>query len=213
MATGGGEESVMGIPTIEQLSSDPFGKQVQYAEFICGLLAEDDGRETDVLMKHLRAQLSHADGVRGFMVTFLTMKKDKEDGNIPPALLKVLLEQIDPKNDSNNLINLMCLNVIMPTAMVTMHKDPELAHQSAITAARAMNLMMQVMDASGRDSETRQAVTQQCKAILEMATSQESGAEVDTAAQKYWSKIFDQWGYKEAQLGDIANAVRIVLAS
>jgi len=213
MATGGGEESVMGIPTIEQLGSDPFPKQVQHAEFICGLIAEDDDRETDVLMKRLRAQLSHADGVRGFMVTYLTMKKDKEDSNIPPALLKVLLELIDPKNDSNELINLMCLNIIMPTAMVTTHKDPELAQQSAITAARAMNLMTAVMDVSGKDSEAREAVTKQCKAILEMATSKDFSVEGDTEAQKYWSRIFEQWGYQETQLGDIANAVRMVLAS
>jgi len=213
MATGGGEENVMGIPTLEQLSTDPFIKQVQHAEFICGLLEEDDGRETDVVMKRLRAQLSHEEGVRGFMVTYLTVKKQKESLDIPPALLKAILEVIDPVEDKNKLIALMCLNIIMPTAMVTTHKDPVLMHQSAITAARAMSLMTAVMDASGKDSPTREAVTKQCKAILEMATSQDFNVEGDTEAQKYWGEIFDQWGYEETQLSDIANAVRVVLAA
>lgn len=212
MTSGAGEESVMGIPTLEQLSSDPFIKQVKHAEFICGLLEEDDGRETDVVMKRLRAQLSHEEGVRGFFVTYLTTKKQKESLDIPPALLKAILEVIDPVNDNNKMIALMCLNVIMPTAMVTTHKDPILMQQSAITAARAMSLMTAVMDASGKESATREAVTKQCKAILEMATSQEFNAEGDTEAQKYWGEIFDQWGYEEAQLSDIANAVRAVLA-
>jgi hypothetical protein len=60
------------IPTIEQLRSDPFMKQVRHAEFIVGLFDEDAGRCTNVLMDRLRAQLSQPDGIRGFMVTFLT---------------------------------------------------------------------------------------------------------------------------------------------
>ena len=220
--------SLMGIPTVEQLASDPFLKQVQYAEFMVGLLEEDAGRETDVVMRRLRAQLSHADGIRGFMVTYLTQQPHDKNVNesssssseVPPALLKAILEVVDPVDDRNEMINLMCLNVIMPTAMVTMHKDPELSMQSAWTAARALNLMTEVLDESGRDSPLRQAVTKQCNAILKMASSGEvmkveGGDDVgggSEALELYWSKVFDQWGYKEAQLSDIANAVRMVLS-
>lgn len=212
MATGGGEESVMGIPTLEQLSSDPFMKQVHHAEFVCGLLLEDDGRKTDVVMKRLRAQLSHKDGVRGFLVTYLTCKQFAKAMDVPPALLKALLEVIDPVNDSNSLISLMCLNIIMPTAMVRTHKDPQLKMESALTAARAMSLMTVVMDASGRDSAPREAVTKQCKAILDMAKSKDFNAEGDMEAQKYWAEIFGNWGYDDVQRSDIAHAVRSVLA-
>jgi len=223
--------SLMGIPTVEQLARDPFLKQVQYAEFMVGLLEEDAGRQTDVVMRRLRAQLSHADGIRGFMVTYLTQPPHDKNVNepssssskIPPALLQAILEVVDPVDDRNEMINLMCLNVIMPTAMVTLHKDPELSMQSAWTAARALNLLTQVLDASGRDSPLRQAVTQQCNAILKMASRGEvlkveggddggGGGGSSDALELYWSKVFDQWGYKEAQLSDIANAVRMVLS-
>ena len=211
MATDGGEESVMGIPTLEQLSSDPFMKQVHHAEFVCDLLQEDNGRETEVVMKRLRAQLSHKDGVRGFLVTYLTSKQFAKGVDVPPALLKALLEVIDPVDDSNSLIALMCLNIIMPTAMVRTHKDPQLKMESALTAARAMSLMTAVMDASGKDSAPREAVTKQCKAILEMATNKDFNAGEDTEAQKYWAEIFENWGYDDVQLSDIADAVRSVL--
>ena len=213
MATGGGEESVMGIPTIGQLSSDPFLKQVHHAEFVCGLLQEDDGRETEVVMKRLRAQFSHQDGIRGFLVTFLTYKVLAKEVVIPPAVLTTILEVMDPVNDSNNLISLMCLNVIMPTAMARTHKDPELSKESTRTAARAINLIKAVIDAAGRDSAPREAVTTQCKAILDLATSQDTtDAESDKDEQKYWAEIFERWGYDEVQRADIADAVRIVLA-
>ena len=142
--------TIMGIPTLEQLSTDSFMKQVQYAEFITGLIVEDNGRETDVLMNRLRAQLSHPDGIRGFMVTYLTTStsttsagandsdgttKDNDFIAVPASLIKAIVEQIDPISDANELISLMCMNVIMPTGMMTMQPNEELSQQSAKTAA------------------------------------------------------------------------------
>lgn len=152
-----------GIPTLEQLQTDSFMKQVRHAEFVVGVLIEEDaGRQTDVLMRRLRAQLSHPDGIRGFMVTFLTSAPADpvagRGGGIPEAVVTAVVEQIDPLNDSNEMISLLCMNVIMPTAMVTMHlatvddddKDNDgnkllLSQQSAMTAARAIRLLQAVL--------------------------------------------------------------------
>jgi hypothetical protein len=208
--------TVFGIPTVEQLQTDPFMKQVRHAEFVVGLIDEDAGRETDVLMKRLRAQLSHSDGIRGFMVTYLTtaaaavVGSESDDATIPQALVDAITEQIDPVNDSNDLISLMCMNVIMPTAMITMHQEEELSQQSAVTANRATRLLQAVLKNSNKT--VRDAVTTQCEAILAEATAENDAAEDDTvAARKYWKKFFDKWGYQSNERRNIADAIVTVL--
>jgi hypothetical protein len=220
----------MGIPSMEQLRTDSFMKQVQYAEFITGLIEEDNGRETDVLMNRLRAQLSHPDGIRGFMVTFLTTtsststdesdghgnEKDSDEG-IPPALIKAVIERIDPMSDSNELISLMCMNVIMPTGMITMHSNEEMSQQSAATAQRAIQLLKAVLMkcSDDKESEIRTAIRLQCHAIYAVATETTDNAvtnEEDERRQEYWRKFFQKWGYQSQQRFDIAKAINSVLS-
>ena len=239
------DSTIMGIPTIEQLRTDSFMKQVRYAEFITGLIEEDNGRETDVLMNRLRPQLSHPDGIRGFMVTFLTTlsattdKTDtttgssNEDGRvvIPPALIKAIIEQIDPISDANELISLMCMNVIMPTGMITMQPNEEMAQQSATTAQRATQLLKAVLAHCGSNSSSmstseenniRSAIVAQCDAILAVATAEiasttasdctSSHYAANEIRQTYWRKFFEKWGYQSQQQSDIADAIRFVLS-
>lgn len=230
-------DNAMGIPTIKQLRSDSFMKQVRYAEFITGLIEEDNGRETDVLMNRLRAQLSHPDGIRGFMVTYLTtsavtntadgMSNDDEGVIIPSALLKAVLEQIDPISDANELISLMCMNVIMPTGMITMQPNEEMSQQSVVTAKRATQLLKAVLNhcssSTSKDSKTRSAITSQCRAILAVATDKtntEAGGtelnhdeqEKNAKRQTFWRNFFQKWGYQSQQKSDIATAIRLILS-
>ena len=211
---------------MEQLRTDSFMKQVQHAEFITGLIQEDNGRETDVLMNRLRAQLSHPDGIRGFMVTYLTTSTDDSNDSItiPPALIKAIIEQIDPISDKNELISLMCMNVIMPTGMITMQPNEELSQQSAATAKRATLLLKQVLDlgiasSDNENKKIRSAIVSQCHAILAVATEAShpnvDGSSISTDEDKlqtFWRTFFQKWGYQSQQQSDIAVAMRTVLS-
>ena len=61
------------------------------------------------------------------------------------------------------------MNVIMPTAMKTMHQDVELQQQSAITANRGARLLKYLRNINDQ-------VEPNCKAILEVATALDSGS-------------------------------------
>jgi hypothetical protein len=207
------------IPSVEQLRTDPFMKQVGHAEFMVGLMAEDAGRNTDVLMRRLRAQLSHPDGIRGFMVTFLTVMTSDgangENGTTPNSLLTVLLEQVDPFGDSNKLISLMCKNVVMPTAMKTQQTTEELSQQSDFTANRAIRLLKDVLHQckNGPDQLSYKAILDECHAILSVATvtnGNENDICTDTK-QATWHEFFTKWGYNSQQRSDIAVAIQSVL--
>ena len=93
------------------------------------------------------------------------------------------------------------MNVVMPTAMVTMHQDPELAEQSKMTAARGARVLAAI---SGMDK-----VKDNCKAILSVATG---NGEADATLVEYWTDFFEKWGYKEQQSKDIADAIESILA-
>ena len=233
---------MMGIPSMEQLRTDSFMKQVQYAEFITGLIEEDNGRETDVLMNRLRAQLSHPDGIRGFMVTYLTTTtsttadasdgetsdsgSDSDSTEVPTALIKAIVEQIDPINDTNELISLMCMNVIMPTGMITMQPNEEMSQQSSKTAMRAVQLLKKVLNhcsdsntSTSNGNKIRSAIMTQCDAILAVATEM-TDANSDSKTNSYdkeekgltsWRIFFRKWEYQSQQQSDIANAIRSVL--
>ncbi len=53
------------------------------------------------------------------------------------------------------------MNVIMPTAMVTMHKDPDLADNSLKTSQRGIKVLKALLDKPG--------VKEQCEAIRSVA--------------------------------------------
>jgi hypothetical protein len=212
------------IPSLEQLRNDPFMKQVRYAEFIISLFEEDNGRETSVLMDRLRAQLSHPDGIRGFMVTYLTTitnkpsNNDDDDQDIPFSLIKIIIEQIDPIHDQNELLSLMCMNVIMPTAMITMQPTEEMVQQSTQTAKRAIQLVKAILQ-NCKNNEIRQAIMNRCHDILSVAVQDDTyEVATDNKAEEgsqgqfiFWSQFFKKWGYQSQQQSDIANAIRSIL--
>ena len=96
------------LPTLEQVSQDPFMKQVQYGADLSNELLEEN--PSDNLKDLLQAQLSHSDGIRGFMVSYLTSESEEEvdlsTPNVPDILVEALREQVQSKPD--DLIPLAC---------------------------------------------------------------------------------------------------------
>jgi len=121
----------MPYPSVEELSKDPFMKQVQYGaqrvpmfyEMRASLsstnagvddgdaaAADDDDKATpsyveQALQKRLSAQLSHPDGIRGFFVSFLTVDGESPADweEVPPYLIRAMAE-----SDGSDLVPLAC---------------------------------------------------------------------------------------------------------
>jgi len=204
------DDETVRLPTMEQLSSDSFMKQISYAsEAIVPLLSDVD--RDDETTDLLSAQLSHSDGIRGFFVSYLTGGGGDDDGvttaaddDVVPAPLREAMAAVD----AEELVPLACMNVIMPTAMVTMHEDPELSASSARTAERGAKVLGALLETN----ESHAAVVRNnCAAILAVANG-EAGRDADDDDDdqellRYWSEFCDKWGYGPKQLEDIAGAV------
>jgi hypothetical protein len=147
------------IPSIEQLSSDPFMKQVGYGQQIVSMFDDESNTlvNNESLTEMLVAQLSHSDGIRGFFVSYLT-------GGAPITTIPTPLENAMQRSDKSELIPLACMNVIMPTAMVTMHTDQDLSNSSKATAKKGIVVAKALM----REEKMRE----NCKAILAAITSE-----------------------------------------
>lgn len=147
------------IPSIEQLSSDPFMKQVGHGQQIASMLEnkEDNPVNNESLTEMLTAQLSHSDGIRGFFVSFLT-------GGEPITTIPTPLEKAMQQSDKTELIPLACMNVIMPIAMVTMHTDPELSKSSKATATKGIVVAKALMG--------DERMKEHCEAILTAIASE-----------------------------------------
>lgn len=208
------------IPDLDELKSAPFMKQVGYGADMTEALTAlgDDSSVADKLKDSLQAQLSHSDGIRGFMVSYLTGSYEsstKEDGGIDAAEMiakeqdpQILLETVSGllnagnKEDSKDLVSLMCMNVVMPIAMITMHTDPALSEASRLTAARGIRLLGSVVNGS---------ILENLQAIASAANASSDSASDDKLVT-YWTEFFAKWGYEEAQKKDIAAAVEELLS-
>jgi hypothetical protein len=177
-------------------------RQLSHAERLVSLLKDRREGEAADIQKLLEAQLSHPDGIRGFMATYLTGVGDDTaaDQETIPAALVHAMKNADPED----LVPLACMNVIMPTGMITMHEDREFQEQSEKTAARGVRVLASLLLVN---EETKK----QCDAILAVAT--DSRNDVDPKLLDYWKIFFEKWGYKEKQRVDIARAMREVLSS
>lgn len=192
------------VPSVEELTSDSFMQQVSHAEKLVQLLADVDCDSADSL-ELLKAQLSHSDGIRGFFVTYLTMLGDKVPADrpqIPPALLKALTDCSNEKE----LVSLACMNVIMPTAMITMHKDQELSQQSQKTAERGVRVLKALLP-------HKPLVQEECQAILAVAQGTTLTSTFGGSSKViYWEKFFEKWGYQDVQKRDIAQAIQSIFS-
>mmetsp|Transcript_20011 Transcript_20011/g.43523 ORF Transcript_20011/g.43523 Transcript_20011/m.43523 type:complete len:267 (-) Transcript_20011:338-1138(-) len=210
------------LPDVEELSTAPFMKQVQYgSEMTAALHAmadddNDDDETTNTKMKaSLEAQLSHSDGIRGFMVAYLTGTNSVgvEEETDPKLLLETLhglltstssttttVQQID------DLVSLMFMNVVMPVAMITTHQDPALSEASRMTAARGGRLLASVFESSP-------SIRSNARAVYEAAGAAAQESDSDPKLIDYWKEFFGKWGYEETQTKDIAATMKELLSS
>ena len=89
---------------------------------------------------------------------------------------------------------------MMPTAMKTMHSDPDHAESSARTAIRASRVLRELADKNPE-------VNMSCQAIFAAANLVDSKVEETRSDQiQFWSEFFEKYGYEKRQLQDIACA-------
>ena len=162
-------------------------KQVGHSESIVQHLDDEN------IQERLEAMLSHSDGIRGFFVTYLTLQQPS--AGIPDSLLKAM-NTVDEKE----LVPLACMNVVMPTAMITMHQDAELSDQSRTTAERGLAVLLALSD--------KALVQRNVRAIAAVA---EGRVDADIELVEYWTTFFEKWGYQELQKRDIAQAMKALL--
>lgn len=186
------------LPSVEQLQADSFLKQVSYAQTLIQQLADEDPLS---VQDSLTAQLSHSDGIRGFFVAFLTAEPPSlaDEDPLPAVLLSALQHTY-----SEDLLSLACMNVIMPTGMVTMHTDEKLSQQSAWTAERGCRVLHALREMHPTEVEA------QCRAILAVAEGRETGNDQLVC---YWADFFEKWGYGEAERVTIAAAMQNILST
>jgi hypothetical protein len=127
---------------------------------------------------------------------------------VPDSLMNAMMES--PHRD-DDLVSLACMNVIMPTAMITMHTDKDMSQQSARTAERGIRVLQALR-------ERLPIVSEECHAIL--AVAQGRGGEINSGVGgaketkiAYWNDFFDKWKYQETQKKDIGKAMEVVLTS
>lgn len=232
------------LPTVEQFASDPFMKQVSYAGRLVPLLSVNSAEDElqNEISRRLQAQLSHSDGVRGFFVTYLTGSSSSsaddpsDDQDEIPILLVKALAQTDP----NELVPLACMNVVMPTGMITMHTDPQLSQASTQTAQRGQRILQclanmttaaTTVSSTEKEEEEEgdnekvdssnsiaQMVQRHCRAIGKVAktkTGEHNNDEGQTTPDDaqlvdYWTSFFEKWGYQTQQCHDIAAAIESI---
>lgn len=144
--------------------------------------------------------LSHSDGIRGFFVSYLS-----SEGSSPADAVNVpgpLATALNASTNRKELISLACMNVIMPTGMITLHKDEEMSRNSAITAERGKKIAKYLIKL---DDNMKGQVT----AILDATNGKLDGSE----DVRYWLRFFDKYGYGEQEIQNIAKAFREIEVS
>lgn len=192
--------------TIDQLTTDPFRKQLGYAAEICARLAEHEEGNDDVTQL-LQAQLSHSDGIRGFFVQYLTTGEDSKEF-LPRPLQTALTKLCTDLEEDNDLISLTCMNVVMPTAMSTMHTDPDLQASSRSTAQKGIQVLQFLR------SCRRKEVTTTAKAMVEAASrpKEEDSKDADPDVD-YWKRFFDRYDYGPRERSNIASSISEAILS
>ena len=84
-----------GLPSFEQLTTDDFSDQAYHAKILIDLLEREpenleEVRRQILLQELLTAQLSHEDGIQGFLTSYLTQAEGSiADKSMPKILTKV----------------------------------------------------------------------------------------------------------------------------
>ena len=203
------------LPDMDELSTAPFMKQVQYGSEMTNALrffsnptaSFRSTTERNHMKNLLSAQLSHSDGIRGFMVAYLTVERqiqnvdneeeekeeEEEDSEILIETVCELLQKVNA-DEVEELVSLMCMNVVMPTAMVSMHTDPDLSTASKLTSIRGTKLLKSTMKCSS-------LIEDNLNALLEAATitTEETSLSLSSSSLvDYWNEFYDKWGIRRS---------------
>jgi len=139
-------------------------KQLGHASQLIPLIHPQDDDEQimsdDDLLQLLSRQLNHSDGIRGFFATYLTSPESLTTEEVP----KVLADAVK-SSDMEVMIPLACMNVIMPTAMSSIHQDDELKECARKTATNGIKILRLLKD--------EEDVVKNCKAILKVCNGVE----------------------------------------
>merc|ERR1712071_171809 len=157
--------------------------------------------DEEALASLLKAQLSHSDGIRGFFATYLT--SDDEDAAADQEIVPQLLVEAVEAADASVIVPLAFMNVIMPTAMSSLHTDPELQSSAALTANRGVRILSLL---SGFQKElveiNRKASIKATSVIID------DDDNIDDERVQYWEKFYKKCGYGDKQKQDIAETMK-----
>ncbi len=184
------------LPTKAQVSNDDFMKQLGHASQIIPILHPEDGsspseEESAALLEVLQKQFAHSDGIRGFFAVYLTSPESLTMEEVPSVLAEAVKGA-----DTKVMVPLACMNVIMPTAMTSIHEDPELKECASKTADNGMKILRLLKGDSDAISN--------CKAIYQVSSDE---VEVGDDLIEYWSKFFTNYKYGPAQKADISRVI------
>ena len=121
------------------------------------------------------------------MAVYLTSPESLKSEKVPAILAETVRQA-----DSEIMAPLACMNVIMPTAMSSIHQDPELRECASKTANNGLKIL--------RLLKGDEIVTNHCKAISNVC----NGTPGDADLIEYWTKFFSNYKYQEEQRKDIA---------
>jgi hypothetical protein len=185
------------LPTTAQVSNDDFMKQLGHASQIIPFLHPEDGsspseEESAALLEVISKQFEHSDGIRGFFAVYLTSPESLTVEEVPSVLAAAVKGA-----DTKVMVPLACMNVIMPTAMSSIHQDPELKECAAKTAENGIKILRLLKG----DSD----VVSNCQAIYQVSTGAADGGD---DLIEYWNKFFVNYKYGPDQKALIAEVIK-----
>uniref|UniRef100_A0A7S1ZUM6 Uncharacterized protein n=2 Tax=Trieres chinensis TaxID=1514140 RepID=A0A7S1ZUM6_TRICV len=197
------------LPSLEQVSNDPFSEQIYHASEIMSILksnqeivskAQDksflESEEEQMISELMCAQFSHPDGIRGFFTTYLTGEGDAlADMEDVPKPLRDAMKQANLED----LASLACMNVIVPIASMSKLSDSTLVANAAHTAERAKHIL--------RNMRGSVNVIRNCAAIYIVAMGiGDKNPEGHNELILFWNDLFAASNFTDKQKEDIASA-------
>ena len=194
--------------TVSEVLAADFPRAVKIGELVVKDLHSQDPATVASVEPYLNAMLSSSDGIRGFMVSYLT-----SDTHTPPAQIHPLLKaSLASSPDAADLISLSLMNFIMPTAMATTYaladkkpadcslesdimagSDASMSATSARTAARGAIVLAEISSLYPEQTETQIAAIQRvCEEGI--------GPFEDDECAKTWAEFAVKWEYGTDQV-------------
>jgi hypothetical protein len=186
------------LPTADQVSTDDFMKQLGHASQLIPILHPDDegglsDDESAEVLQLLTKQFAHSDGIRGFFAVYLTSPESLNTDEVPSVLAKAV-----KGSDMKVMVPLACMNVIMPTAMKSIHQDEELKECASQTAQNGLKIL--------RLLKGDRHVIDNCQAINQVASNEE--VEEGDDLVEYWDTFFTNYKYGSIQKADISQVIQ-----